>query len=97
MQIRDFVNLYRGSYYPGCAFYQLIKSEIVQPTKEFLVLDKKTGRLYGGSEARDILGLPLNGTVHLRPGNLGDFTLFVQSTSNNRKVKAGTTLYYKKV
>ena len=96
MQIRDYVTKYRGSYYPGCAFYQLIKSEIVQPTKEFLVLDNKTGRLYGGSEARDILGLPNNGSVHLRPGNLGDFTLFVQSMSNNRKVAYRTMLYYRK-
>lgn len=79
----------------GAAFYQLTKKEnAVQDYKCICVRDKNTKAVYGGDAARDILGLPKYGTVKLAPGNHGDWDIFIQSTSVNRKLKAGTDLLY---
>ena len=55
----------------------------------------KTGAVYGGAEAREILGLP--GTdIKVKPTDFSDWDIFVQSTSNNRKLVVGTNLLYLK-
>lgn len=90
MEIRDFVERTRERHYrKGSAYYQLVKTEKVQPQKSILVRDKLTKDVYGGQEARRLLGLPDN-HVTLKPGNTGNFDVFIQSTSFNRHVNAGT-------
>lgn len=93
-EISTFMGRVRGSYQIGTAYYQLTKSETIQPNKKILVLDTKTGAMYTGSDARHLLGLPDSGYLQLRPGNLGNFKVFIQSTSTNRKLVGGTLLYY---
>jgi hypothetical protein len=79
----------------GGAFYQLTKPEAkVQPSKQIILRDKKSGRLYGGQATRDLLGLPHFGDVKLSPGDQGQYDVFVQSTSVNRKLIAGTDVVY---
>lgn len=79
----------------GSAFYQLTKSEEVQGYKQLIVRDKTTNAVYGGDSARNLLGLPMtSGTIRLAPGNLGNYDVFVQSTSVNRKLYAGTQVLY---
>jgi hypothetical protein len=82
-------------YVPGAAFYQLTKTEKkVQPYKQLLIMKKGEKNVYGGAEARRLLGLPGNDTVRIVPRNHGDWDIFVQSTSVNRKLVRGTRLLY---
>ncbi|MFD0358527.1 vWA domain-containing protein [Streptomyces sp. NPDC127110] len=89
--IREWVVESGYSYHTGCAFYQLSKSEKVQARKQIAVLEKKTDRVYTGPEARALLGLP-DAEVRVKPDHNDDFTIFVQSTSVNRKLVPQTRL-----
>ncbi|WP_407555361.1 vWA domain-containing protein [Streptomyces sp. Pv4-95] len=89
--IRDWVTECGHTYRTGCAFYQLSKSEKIQAKKQIAVLEKKTDRVYSGPEARALLGLP-DTEVRVKPDHNDDFTIFVQSTSVNRKLVPHTRL-----
>ncbi|RBM12665.1 vWA domain-containing protein [Streptomyces sp. PT12] len=89
--IRDWVVECGHTYRTGGAFYQLSKSEKIQARKRIAVLEKKTDRVYTGPEARALLGLP-DVEVRVKPDHNDDFTIFVQSTSVNRKLVANTRL-----
>lgn len=97
MQIRDFVEskLNGAPMVKGGAFYQLVKTEPkVQDYKRIAIRSKADGKVYAGDAARDMLALPKIGTCRLAPDELGDFEVYIQSTSTNRKVAAGTNLMY---
>lgn len=90
--IRTFVQDKLGVYTPGSAFYQLTKDEKeVQSYKQLLVMEKGKRQVYGGADARQVLGIP-PGNLKVKPGNHGNFDIFVQSTSLNRKLVRGTKL-----
>ncbi|MGX1541071.1 VWA domain-containing protein [Streptomyces adustus] len=89
--IRDWVVECGHTYRTGGSFYQLSKSEKIQARKQIAVLEKKTDRVYSGPEARALLGLP-NAEVRVKPDHNDDFTIFVQSTSVNRKLVPNTRL-----
>ncbi|MFE9572906.1 VWA domain-containing protein [Streptomyces sp. NPDC006692] len=89
--IRDWVIECGHAYRTGCAFYQLSKTEKIQAQKQIAVLEKRTDRVYTGPEARALLGLP-NTEARVKPDHNDDFTIFVQSTSVNRKLVAHTRL-----
>ncbi|MFH8370492.1 vWA domain-containing protein [Streptomyces sp. NPDC018031] len=89
--IREWVVECGHTYRTGCAFYQLSKSEKIQARKQIAVLEKKTDRVYTGPEARTLLGLP-DTEVRVKPDHNDDFTIFVQSTSVNRKLVQNTRL-----
>ncbi|AKG46580.1 vWA domain-containing protein [Streptomyces xiamenensis] len=89
--IREWVVESGHTYRTGGAFYQLSKSEKVQARKRIAVLEKKTDRVYTGPEARALLGLP-DVEVRVKPNHNDDFTIFVQSTSVNRKLVPNTRL-----
>jgi hypothetical protein len=89
--IRDWVVESGHTYRTGGAFYQLSKSEKIQARKQIAVLEKTTDRVYTGPEARTLLGLP-DAEVRVKPDHNDDFTIFVQSTSVNRKLVANTRL-----
>lgn len=79
----------------GCAFYELTKPErAVQDYKKIVIRDKKSDHYYGGTAARQMLGLPDFGTIALKPGDHGNFDIFVQSTSLNRKLMPNTKVVY---
>jgi len=92
MQIRDFVHEQGITFSKGCAFYQLSKTEEVQDYKQIAIRDKKTGAVYSGFAARDMLGLPQNGMCKLAPGQHGNYDIFIQSTSVNRKLVENTNV-----
>jgi uncharacterized protein YegL len=103
--IREFVNTKLQSspalrkklgneYEPGRGFYELTKPETVQPRKNIAIFDKKTKAIFGGDQARKVLGMPSGSNVKVKPGNHMDYSIFVESTSNNRKLVRGTTLLY---
>lgn len=94
-EIRAFVEDHNCSYVKGNGYYQLTKDEEVQHYKEILIMEKGKSAVYGGADARDVLGLPdLN--VKVRPGNHANYDIFIQSTSFNRKLVRGTTFLYRK-
>lgn len=95
-QIREFVEAQlKGTMAKGGAFYQFTKKEDeIQDYKIIAVRDKRTKKVYSGTEARTILGLPTSGTVRVVPGNHGEFDIFVQSTSVNRALVGGTQVLY---
>ncbi|MFE9369841.1 vWA domain-containing protein [Streptomyces sp. NPDC006711] len=89
--IREWVVECGHTYRTGCAFYQLSKPEKIQARKQIAVLEKKTDRVYTGPEARALLGLP-DTEVRVKADHNDDFTIFVQSTSVNRKLVPHTRL-----
>ncbi len=94
--IRPFVEAKTNeSMLKGSAFYRLNKTEPrVQANKRIAIRDKTTGTVFAGDAARQMLALPTIGTVRLAPDELGDYEIYVQSTSVNRKLDAGTSLMY---
>lgn len=94
--IKGFVEAQLGFYRPGSAYYQLTKDEKLQSYKVVLIRDKATKKIYAGDEARSLIGLPpcssSGGTVRVKVGNHANFDVFVQSSSNNRKLVRGTDL-----
>jgi uncharacterized protein YegL len=89
--IAEFVEaMLKRPYRAGEAYYQLMKPETVQAQKSIALLGKDH-RLYVGKEARALLGLP-DYEVRVTPEANPDFTVFVQSTSVNRKLIGGTKL-----
>ncbi|MEU3482966.1 MULTISPECIES: vWA domain-containing protein [Streptomyces] len=89
--IREWVLESGHTYRTGCAFYQLSKPEKIQAKKQIAVLEKKTDRVYTGPEARALIGLA-NVETRVKPDHNDDFTIFVQSTSVNRKLVSHTRL-----
>ncbi|MFD4241048.1 vWA domain-containing protein [Streptomyces sp. NPDC058525] len=89
--IREWVTESGHTYRTGCAFYQLSKTEKIQARKQIAVLEKKTDQVYTGPEARALLGLP-DAEARVKPDHNDEFTIFVQSTSVNRKLVPSTRL-----
>lgn len=79
----------RKPYMTGRGYYQLSKPETIQAQKEIAI--QAGDQVYAGPEARKLLGLP-DFHVRVNPADHTDYTIFVQSTSRNRKLIAGTRL-----
>lgn len=92
--IKNFCEYYFGEYVKGRGFYKLAKSERVQPQKSIAIRDKSNGRIYEGDQARNLLGLPADIHIRLKPGYSGSYDIFVQSTSVNRKLEPGSEVLY---
>lgn len=92
--IQEFVESKGYQYVIGRAFYQLTKPETIQGGKNVLIMEKTSKAVYQGNEARQALGLPTFGDVKAKPGNLGNWDLYIQSTSTNRKLVRGAKLIY---
>ena len=85
-----------GSYMIGAGFYQLTKPEKLQTHKQIMIYDRKSRKLYGGHEARTLLGADSNGEIRIKIENLATFEVYVQSTSTNRKLVRGSHVLYDK-
>lgn len=94
--VREFVAVKTGKpYVIGSTFYALTKREKVQPGKKVLVVEKGKAAVYGGDEARKLIGLPTDGVsdAKVTPGNHANFDIYVQTTSVNRKLVRGTKVF----
>lgn len=89
--IRDIVEAAGHQYNLGTGFYQLTKTETIQQSKAIAVMERATGTVYTGRNARDLLGLPAM-DVRVKPDFNPLYDVFVQSTSVNRKLLRGTRL-----
>lgn len=95
IEIRDFILTKRQVYLKGSAFYQLTKTEPrVQHDKLIVIRDRATGKVYSGSDARKMIGLPENQNARLHPGDHKNYDIFIQSSSVNRKLVGGTGVLY---
>lgn len=97
--IRSFVESNGITFKKGRGFYELTKHETVQQYKEVIIQDRTTGEMFNGSQVRERLGLQpqiAKGGVKesLSSRDTAEFRVFVQSTSFNRKLIAGTTFLY---
>lgn len=89
-RIDEFVERHTGrAYKRGEAYYQLSKRETIQPQKEIAILGKNG--VYTGPTARKLLKLP-DHDVKVAPNFNPEYEIFVQSTSNNRKLMPNTKL-----
>lgn len=87
-RIDEFVKRHTGTYRLGSAFYELVKPETIQPTKQIMVRDRTTGEVFSGHQARQLLNLP-NYHVRVAKADHPNYDIFVQSTSYNRNIVAG--------
>lgn len=88
--IKDFVEeKTKKAYTIGTAYYQLYKKELIQSDKDLLIMEKGKKKIFGGNEARQLIGLP-DSDVKVDPYNLSKYEVFPQSTSVNRKLSRGT-------
>ncbi len=76
----------------GDVYYQHTKRETLQDYKDIILKNNDTGKLYSGDEVRDILKIPDNSTIKLEPAWSNTYTMYIRSTSFNRKLVPGTTI-----
>lgn len=89
--IKEFVEEARGpgSYRAGQTYYPLTKRETIQANKDVVVVEIQTARVYAGDGVRNLIGLP-DVEVRVSPDFNPEYRIYVQSTSTNRKLIAGT-------
>lgn len=92
--IKDFVQENGIKFQIGRGFYEFTKKVTIQSHKEIVLMDRDSGDLFAGKKARDILGLPHDADIRVEPKLLDKWIPFVQSTSSNRKLLAGTRFLY---
>lgn len=73
------------NYVVGTGYYALVKKETVQAKKQIIIQDAKNGKVYAGTDARTLLGIP-SGETQVAPGDFGMWNIFVQSTSPVRNI-----------
>lgn len=93
--IKAFVQENKLVFKTGRGFYQLTKPEVIQDYKEIVVRRKSDGKIVTGDSVRETLAIPKNSKrFTLDLAEIGDFDVFVQSTSVNRVLLAGTEFLY---
>lgn len=92
--IRNFVETQGLIFEKGHGFYEFMKTETVQEKKEVVLVDRRTGDMFSGDKARDMVGLPAGVRGRIKPTVLDRYTVFIQSTSYNRKLIGGTRFLY---
>ena len=94
--IKQFVLDNGATFKTGRGFYEFTKRVKVQDYKEVILMDNDTGDLFSGDKARQMAGIPIGETANVSPGkgDLEGYTCFIQSTSHNRKLLAGTRFLY---
>jgi uncharacterized protein YegL len=87
-------NVLGHQYVAGRGYYQLTLAPVkVQVQKDIAIVEKKSGKVYTGKNARALLGLP-DMEVTLKAGQNPEYDIFIQSTSPNRKLLHGQKYLY---
>lgn len=90
ISIKEFVLDQKLPFKVGRGFYQMVKKEKVTDKKE-IVLMNKNGEFYSGDNAK----VKAQEAIQKgKPQILNDYTIFIQSTSYNRKLDANTMFLY---
>lgn len=92
-EIRPYVeDVLRLNFVIGSVYYELTKTETIQANKSILIRNKLNGNTYTGEDAKSLIGLPFNRSTKVTPGQFGEWQIFIQSTSVNRKLVNGTKI-----
>ncbi len=94
MEIRAFIEGMNLVFTVGTYYYELVKSEKVHPGKDVIVRSRVTGKLYGGKEARSLIGLTDASTrIKPQPVKLKDgYDIFVRTDADNRLLSKHSTV-----
>ena len=85
--IKEICNINNLQYSKGRIYYEFIKTEKINNKKKIILMEKTTGYLFEGNNALAIMGLDeTHEELTLKPGMLSNYTIFIQSTSSNRKL-----------
>jgi len=95
--IKHFVEETGADFKIGHGFYEHVKKELVQETKEVVLVHKRSGDMFTGHKARDMIGCPYGERLKITPAFLPDYDVFIQSTSWNRILPPSTRLLYEPV
>ena len=90
--IKEFVQSNSLIFKTGRGFYEFTKPEVISAKKEVVLVDRETGDMFTGREAFSLVGG--GGSGRVRPADLEQWRVFVQSTSYNRVLVAGTGFLY---
>ena len=79
----------------GRGFYEFTKSEVISKKKEIVLQKKDSGEIFEGKAARQMLGLiDYDEKAKVGVAKFKEYKVFIQSTSYNRKLMAGTSFLY---
>jgi len=95
-EIKQFVEVeLKRAFVHGAGYYQLgARTETLKKGRR-IILQPRGEELYlAGPNARKLLGLPEDRDCVIEAKNLGDFVIYIQSASENRKLLPGTTFLY---
>ena len=92
--IKDLVESIGAEFQPGRGYYEFKKRERIQSYKKIILMNNETGDMYEDEAAREVLGLPADENIRITPDFDKVWTVFVQSTSYNRKLRAGSRFLY---
>jgi hypothetical protein len=92
--IKDFVLKTGARFKVGRGFYEHTKTETIQERKEVVLVHKKSGDMFSGRKAREMIGVPFGTRDRIRPARLPEYDVFIQSTSWNRILVPGTRFLY---
>jgi len=92
--IKEFVELMGLPFKKGRGFYLFSKQELIQPNKEIILMKKDDGSLYEGPGARTLAKLvSYDASKKIKPTDIPEYHVFIQSTSYNRRLTVGKFLY----
>jgi hypothetical protein len=92
-KISDFVRRMGLNFAKGRGFYEFTKSEEIGSAKQVVLRRKATGELFQGKKARRLAKIA-DEKVRMKPKDVPDYDIFIQSTSYTRKLLAGTRFLY---
>ena len=93
--IKEFVEKMGLPFKRGRGFYEFTKAETIQQNKEIILMKKDTGELYEGLGARTKANLiSYDEKKKIKPTDVADYRVFIQSTSYNRKLLKDTKFLY---
>lgn len=95
--IREAVESRGYEFREGCGYYELSKGERLRAGRAIMLQSRAGGvraTVYAGDGLRQLLGIP-DGEHLIGEGTLGDWRVYVQSTSFNRKLVRGTLFVYR--
>jgi hypothetical protein len=83
--IKAVVERMGARFQPGLGFYEWIKPEEVQDNKQIVLMDKETGDMWTGDDARNLASIPPHQPrKKFPPPAANKYAIFIQSTSYNR-------------
>jgi len=93
LAIKDFCAKGKLTFKAGKGFYEFTKPESISAKKLIVLMKRTTGDLYEGPAARRIACIG-SSDKKLKPSDLADYRVFIQSTSHNRVLQANTGFLY---